>query len=353
MTVRKSINLLLLTILLAWFGEIGNLWADNPEGVYGNAQEGYNSYVKYRCGDHGFDIQFKLTGTGDWLNTTYVAGGYYTKLQVNDGSTKSLYSSFAYGTPYTVDGIAVSIEASIADATTKAVTIQYNIENTNDYDVTLKIGSHADTQVGNDDNAAIARVGNNTIMMTASGGAMYGITAGTEEFTTLWYGHYRDAESNVFNDNGGVYQGSSSDSGLAWSWTINLPAHGTKIIAFGGLASQKGAVSMSGYRYGETPSTPTVSGLEGSPTVTYYYNTTDTNTGGTAWSGVTGTTLAPAKYYMYAEIGATSTTEAMTTPTTPFTVSKGIPQASDFAYTAPSALVYDGTQKTATVTTNL
>lgn len=358
MTVRKNIYLLLLTILLAWFGGIGSVWADNPEGVYGNAQEGYNSYVKYRCGDSGFDIQFKLNGTGNWLNTTYGAAGYRTKLQVNGGTVRSLYSSFAYGTVYTVDGIAVSIEASIADATTKAVTIQYNIENTNNYDVTLKIGSWADTQVGSDDRADITRIGHNTIMMTANDGAMYGITAGTDEFTTLWYGYYKDAESNVFNDNGGNYDYGSSttqskDSGLAWSWTFNIPAGGQKIIAFGGMASQKGAVSMSGYRYGETPSTPTVSGIEGSPTITYYYNTTDTNTGGAAWSGVTGTTLAPAKYYMYAEIGATSTTEAMTTPTTPFTVSKGIPQASDFAYTAPSNLVYDGTQKTATVTANL
>ena len=46
MTVRKNINLLLLTILLVWLGGNGSVWADNPEGVYGDAQEGYNTYVK-------------------------------------------------------------------------------------------------------------------------------------------------------------------------------------------------------------------------------------------------------------------------------------------------------------------
>ena len=91
MTVRKNNNLLLLTILLVWFRGIGDLWADNPEGVYGDAQEGYNTYVKYRCGYNGFDIQFKLNGTGDWLRTTFNQGGYGTKLQINGGTIKSLY----------------------------------------------------------------------------------------------------------------------------------------------------------------------------------------------------------------------------------------------------------------------
>lgn len=364
MTVRKNISLLLLTILLVWFGGIGNLWAQGtPEGVHvaDDGQSGWNDYVKYLCSSAGFNIQFMVNGTGEWQKTTWNNSGYTTVVSF-DGNTKYTVGSvnFQFGTPYEINnsGIIVSIEASIADATTKAVTIQYNIENTNDYDIEdLKIGTYADTQVGSDDYARITREGKNKIMMTATAGtagegAMYGIQAGTEEFTTLWAGVYYDAYANVFNDGGDNVI--NTDSGLAWSWTIdNIPAHGTKIIAIGGLASQKGAVSMSGYRYGETPSTPTVSGIEGNPTITYYYNTTDQNSGGTLWSGITGTTLAPGKYYIYAEVGATTTTAAMTTPTTPFTVSKAIPQASDFAYTAPSNLVYNGTQKTATVTTNL
>ena len=421
-------KLIRLIILLAWLGGIGNTWAQV-------SQSGENAYVKFLTSSQGFNIQFKINGTGDWQKTTWNNGGYKTVVKINDGAQQSICSSdFQFGQVYTVGGIQVSIEASIADATTRAVTVQYNIKNTNGYAVQLQIGSWADTQVGSDDHATITREGHNTIMMTASGGAMYGITAGTDPFTTLWYGYYGSASSNVFNDNGGVYDygtsGSSTDSGLAWSWTINsIPAGGTKIIAFGGLASQKGAVSMAGYKYGTIPSTPSVSGITGNPSITYYYNTTNSNSGGTVWSGITGTTLNAGVYYMYANIAATSTSAAMTTPTTPFTVAKadydmsGIsfangsfsyngeahslaisgtlpsgvsvsyvnnsrtntgyqtvtanfattnsnynvpasktatltvnkvtPQATDFAYTAPTPLVYNGSPKTATVVTNL
>ena len=423
MNVRKPI--LLLTILFAWLGGTGSVWAVS--------QTGENAYVSYYSMSYGFDIMFKVNGTGDWQSTTFGNGGYKTVVKINDGDEQSIgYGNFQFGQVYTVGGIQVSIEASIADATTKAVTVQYNIKNTNSYAVKLQIGSWADTQVGDDDSATITRESHNTIMMTASGGAMYGITAGTDPFTTLWYGYYGSADENVFNDNQGQYQGTSTDSGLAWSWTINsIPAGGTKIIAFGGLASQKGAVSMASYKYGTTPSTPSVSGITGNPSITYYYSTNNNNSGGTVWnqSSITGTTLNAGVYYMYAYIGATGTSAAMTTQTTPFTVAKGdynmngvtfpngtftydgnshslaisgtlpsgvsvsysnngrtnagyqtvtanfstnnsnynappgmtatltinkaTPQASDFAFTPPSALVYDGTQKTASVVTNL
>ena len=347
MIARKPI--LLLTFLLAWLGGVNSVWAVS--------QTGENAYVKYLQGDQGFNIQFKYNG--DWRQTTYANHGYRTFIEINGGDTKRINSgSFTFGEEYNVDEIVkVSIVASIDPARPWSVNIQYTIENLTSNKVDIRLGSCADTQVGDDDSADIERVGHNAIMMTAvhgnNIGAKYGITAGSDPFTTLWYGYYSWAQDKVFVDNGGVsgegvYDGTSQDSGLAWSWSFELAGNATKVITCGGLAP---AIKMAGYRYGETPSSPSIT-IEGNPTVTYYYNTSDSNTGGTAWSTVTSTSLAPGTYYMYAHV-VPEGSQPYNTPTTPFRVAKANPQASDFAYTAPSALMYDGTQKTASVVTHL
>ena len=89
-------------------------------------------------------------------------------------------------------------------------------------------------------------------------------------------------------------------------------------------ASISPTVSMSGYAYGGTKSSPSISGNTGSGTVTYYYNTTNSTTGGTAWTNVTSSTsLAPGTYYMYAVVASTTYYNGATTATTSFTISKG------------------------------
>ena len=82
-------------------------------------------------------------------------------------------------------------------------------------------------------------------------------------------------------------------------------------------------VTMNGYAYGAAVPTPSVSGNTGNGAVTYYYSTTDSNTGGTKWENITGTTLAPNTYYMYAEIAQSTNYNAATTAVTSFIVSKG------------------------------
>ena len=82
-------------------------------------------------------------------------------------------------------------------------------------------------------------------------------------------------------------------------------------------------VNMSGYTYGGTKSTPTISGNTSGGTVTYYYNTTNSNSGGTAWSNVTSaTSLNAGTYYMYATVGATADYKAATTAAVAFTIAK-------------------------------
>ena len=84
-------------------------------------------------------------------------------------------------------------------------------------------------------------------------------------------------------------------------------------------ATLTSAVNMSGYTYGDTPTTPTVTANPESGTVTYYYSTENRNQGGTQWTG--STKLNAGTYYLYAVIGETTNYASTTTAPVAFTVS--------------------------------
>ena len=91
-------------------------------------------------------------------------------------------------------------------------------------------------------------------------------------------------------------------------------------------AQQYGKVSMEFYTYGETPSTPSLTDRTGDGSVTYYYNTTNSNSGGTEWKNIQPDTLrAGTCYYMYAELGETENYDSFTTACKKFWVMKVIP----------------------------
>ena len=93
-------------------------------------------------------------------------------------------------------------------------------------------------------------------------------------------------------------------------------------------AQQYGKVSMKFYIYGETPSTPSLTDRTGDAKaqVTYYYNTTNSNSGGTKWENIQPDTLSAGTcYYMYAELGETENYDSFTTACKKFWVMKAIP----------------------------
>ena len=99
-------------------------------------------------------------------------------------------------------------------------------------------------------------------------------------------------------------------------------------------AQQYGKVSMKFYIYGETPSTPSLTDRTGDGSVTYYYNTTNSNSGGTEWKNIQPDTLSAGTcYYMYAELGETENYESLPTDFVQFWVMKAIPTG-----TKPSGL---------------
>ncbi len=83
-------------------------------------------------------------------------------------------------------------------------------------------------------------------------------------------------------------------------------------------------VTMSDFTYGSNVNTqllPSVNGNLGNATVTYYYNTTDTNTEGIPFTNVTNI-LPVGRYYIYAIVSQSTNYNSATTPTTSFNVTK-------------------------------
>ena len=80
-------------------------------------------------------------------------------------------------------------------------------------------------------------------------------------------------------------------------------------------------VEMSGYTYGGTVSEPRIVGAAENPQeVKFYYNTENSNKGGTEWKDIGAESLQAGLYYMYAEYGATTNYKSGTTAPKEFCV---------------------------------
>ena len=83
------------------------------------------------------------------------------------------------------------------------------------------------------------------------------------------------------------------------------------------------AVTMEGYAYGtDAVPAPAIDDYPGGGALTYYYNTTEANEGGTEWKDIAGDALAAGDYYMYAAIAETDNYLGYTTEAVKFTVEK-------------------------------
>ena len=100
------------------------------------------------------------------------------------------------------------------------------------------------------------------------------------------------------------------------------------------------SINMNGYSYGGTKSTPTISGNIGNSTVTYYYNTTNSNTNGANWTNVTSSAMLNAgTYYMYAVVDPTSNYNGATTAVKSFTIS---PKSISLTWGSTIVFTYNG-----------
>ena len=319
-------------------------YTSNDKVAFGVGHDDWGSSIDHYS---GFDIRVK--GEGKWYSTTYYDQGYATFIKVDGANKQMIYGNdtsdgekFAFGKTYTVDGIEVSITARIPTETPDVVEITYHVNNTNSVAKTIDLGSLADTQVGDEDHAQVSKSGNKITMSDGTVGYSLVVrnSANTAAETSVWFGPYRDCLNNVFSNSvdGDISDG--TDTATAWSWHFQLDAGDEADFVVGGgqgatVVDNTGTVSMPSYTYGAAEN-PSVSGYKGNPEITYYYNTTNSNQGGTQWSQEAGGSLKPGTYYMYAKLAATVSYKAYTTEAVPFTVSRadntGTVIMSDYTY---------------------
>ena len=96
-------------------------------------------------------------------------------------------------------------------------------------------------------------------------------------------------------------------------------------------------VNMTGYEYKVTPTlpTPSVIGNKGNGEETFYYSSSNRNSGGTNWSTVRdSSSIEPGAYWMYATVAQTQNYNAAVTPTVKFIVGRApiITVSSDTVY---------------------
>lgn len=115
---------------------------------------------------------------------------------------------------------------------------------------------------------------------------------------------------------------------------INAGEYEAKICKEGATATtkfkinkieQNASVIMTNYKFGETPSNPTVSGVEEKASVTYYYNMRGgdwSRDNAFEWQNIDKETLEPGTYYMYAVLNETKNYEETILGPVPFNVSK-------------------------------
>ncbi len=182
-------------------------------------QEGSNDSILFRVGSNGFDIQGKDGNKN--IRTTYSDSGYVTRMQV--GSNSMDFTGFAYGKKYSFEGIEGDVTASLNG---NSVAIVYTLKNTTNETKSVKIGSYADTKVGEDDDAPVSFTNKGIQMISKDGKYAFVVNPVGGDFTTRWYGSCGEVDNSVFN-NRTDSETFTSDSGVAWSWSVEVPANST------------------------------------------------------------------------------------------------------------------------------
>ena len=219
-TKKRFLGILLsLVMVLGLLPGMGfTAYADVP-------QEGWNKYVGYGRGNNGFNVygkREKPDGTIEEIQTTFSNSGYTTVMKVGE-SEPIYFNDFAYGKEYSSNDVKASVTARVRG---KGVLVTYTLLNDSDELKKVKIGSYADTQIYRDDKAPCSFTENGIKMTSIDGTLEFQLIPGGGNFTTRWYGPYYKAVDNVFNNRTDTST-FTDDSGIAWSWTIDIPARAT------------------------------------------------------------------------------------------------------------------------------
>lgn len=219
------------------------------------------------------------------------------------------------------DKLILPIQAVKTDTTGSIGSVKVKVSTTNYHDFTLTINVIAKNR--------ITPTGTPTLSKNA-------ITYGDALNTIALSGKLYDNVNNVDVDGtfewvDGTHIPVVGNGTYAAEWIFE-PTDTEKYLTVSGRsnitvekAQQYGKVSMAGYTYGQAPSTPSLTDRTGDGSVTYYYSTTNSNSGGTKWENIQADTLNAGTYYMYAELGETENYDSFTTACEKFRVLRAMP----------------------------
>lgn len=187
-----------------------------------NVTESDNGKMKIYADDYiSFDIKGYVNGT--LQSTTFNNGGYESRLKVDDNEAEYMeVEEPSYG-ENVIDGVAYDISCSFVNEG-RYVKVLYTLTNNNENAVTVSLGTYADVQVAENDDATIERFENSKGLKLYDNESniqfnFYGKSvAGTTDIDNLWIGEYPNHRENIFNNNTtGKIEG--EDSAFAFSWT--------------------------------------------------------------------------------------------------------------------------------------
>ena len=219
---RKSMKSRFLAILASAAIVLGSLSSTAFADVL---QEEYSSQIGYNRSSYGFNVVGK---SGDSrIQTTFANGGYSTVLKLGNQSITT-DGNFRYGQDFYIYGGNQSLIAgcnvtAAIDTSGKAVVLTYTITNYTNETKEMQVGSYSDCEIGNDDHALVRDYAGVGLTMTNRyDGTQFYLLPGNANFTSRWSGRYGQRASNVFTNS--AEHNFQGDSGLAWSWTVNVPA---------------------------------------------------------------------------------------------------------------------------------
>ena len=235
--------------------------------------------TRYYTSGNTFDIRGVIDNSTE-ISTTYSNGGYKVILNV-DGNEASMGNS----------GVVEKNGVTLTLSGTSDGNLTFNLVNSTSESKTVKVAIDADIMLGGNDSAALYKNGHSSISITQDneGISNYGaqvVITFSPEVTTSWIGYYGNRGDNRYVDgtvNAYTYA-SSVDTGLAFSWTINLEAEETK--QFGTVYNAQEATRAVAKADGEVYANVLLGGTVTTPNLpenpegyTYYWNTNSDGTG--------------------------------------------------------------------------
>ena len=210
----------------------GYLEIENTDLCYNkNAISFFNENI------HSIDIKGQFNGT--YYCSTYEDHGYDLAVQVDNNSPT--FVDCQTGT--TTNGVRVETDV-VRQADLARVC--YYVTNTNNADVTVSLGIHADVMIGDNDSAPIVRkidtIGNTYgLALLDGGGAQLCVLfgnglAGVTGVSDFWFGSWNlnvSSEEMVGNYNQGdswMVENGGYDSGMGWCWKNRIIPAGATVV---------------------------------------------------------------------------------------------------------------------------